>query len=710
LDPHRTQESVGDGAPRSIIPISDSGIPISGITYTLPKNIDVKMNDGSIVTMDLEEYLKGVLPKEIGASFPMEAMKAQAVAARTYTVDYTGGGKKAICITTQCQVWSSTRYAATDQAVDATKGQVAVYVGSEASYKGKLAGGYYAASCGGSTINSENKWSYRPFLRAKTCIENKTGACSAVCKTTDASSNTCWGIYGHRIGLCQRGAQSMGKCNKTHIEIVKHYYTDVDIANLAITPPPVNDAALINEDIPASTVMQPEQKFRKRWQLENRGNTTWSAAEGYSLVRLSGEVFGGAAKIDLAANEKITNKQQKDFAIDLVAPKAAGKYSSTWQMDHKGTKFGQIVKIEITVKAPEPEIVDDAVLVDEDIPAGTVMQPEQKFRKRWRLENRGNTTWSAADGYALVRISGEDFAANSKIDLSQDEKIAPQQHKDFSMDFIAPQKPGIYESQWQMETKGKKFGEIAKIAIVVKSEAKNCVDNDGDGYFAPQEGCPEPFDCDDNNKNIYPGAPEICGNSIDEDCSGSDAKCPLQCVDNDGDGYFAPQAGCSEPFDCDDNNSNIYPGAPEICGNGIDENCSGTDLPCKTAQKQIGDSGCEQGSDCITGVCVVYRDQSICSQRCSTDKDCPDNYFCFQNAACWPMSSQNNPDGKCQTDADCNGGICLNGTCNSLIYARGCGVGCSQLTSEQTFLGWQQMLAILTLLLLSCFVGFTRRT
>lgn len=51
-----------------------------------PVTVDVLMEDGSIAPMDLEEYLKGVVAAEMPASFELEALKAQAVAARTYTL------------------------------------------------------------------------------------------------------------------------------------------------------------------------------------------------------------------------------------------------------------------------------------------------------------------------------------------------------------------------------------------------------------------------------------------------------------------------------------------------------------------------------------------------------------------------------------------------------------------------------------------------
>ena len=121
-------------------------------------------------------------------------------------------------------------------------------------------------------------------------------------------------------------------------------------------------------------------------------------------------------------------------------------------------------------------------------------------------------------------------------------------------------------------------------------------------------------DCDDNNSSVNPVGVDICGNGIDEDCSGSD--CPIpgctdanacnydasattddgSCLiasleyfyDNDGDGYGYgdPLSGslfCTPqdaPWsltntDCDDFDNAINPAATEIC-NGMDDNCNGT--------------------------------------------------------------------------------------------------------------------------------------
>ena len=98
------------------------------------------------------------------------------------------------------------------------------------------------------------------------------------------------------------------------------------------------------------------------------------------------------------------------------------------------------------------------------------------------------------------------------------------------------------------------------LLVVAGDAAAQPPDRDGD-RFSP------PADCVDTNRRINPGAKEIPGNGVDEDCSGADAL-----ADKDADGF-------SPPADCNDADALRRPGAKEVPGNGIDEDCSGADAP-----------------------------------------------------------------------------------------------------------------------------------
>lgn len=113
----------------------------------------------------LEHYVYGVLNSELNHTNPKEALKAQAVAARSFGERNLGKHSSDgfdFCVSTHCQMFKgySGEYKATNEAVDETEGELLYY-------NGEPVAAFYFKNSGGYTQNSEDVWSDQlPYLRA----------------------------------------------------------------------------------------------------------------------------------------------------------------------------------------------------------------------------------------------------------------------------------------------------------------------------------------------------------------------------------------------------------------------------------------------------------------------------------------------------------------------------------------------------------------
>ncbi len=144
---------------------TDDGRDSGGIRFRrdgnlYPGDLTLTVENGQlqpVLTIPVEDYLLGVVPYEMNDSFPMEALKAQAICARTYALSHIDPSKPwDMTDTTNDQVFHGVnpRDRRAAQAVEETRGVVGMY-------KGKLATCYYSASNGGQTELVENVWSGR---------------------------------------------------------------------------------------------------------------------------------------------------------------------------------------------------------------------------------------------------------------------------------------------------------------------------------------------------------------------------------------------------------------------------------------------------------------------------------------------------------------------------------------------------------------------
>ena len=152
-----------------------SGADVDGVRYRgrLLLFLNERGRINLINELDLEEYLRGVVPRELGPeSYPhLEALKAQAIAARTYTLSQLGGFAGEgfdLCATPRCQVYGgrSAEHPLTDRAIAETRGEVLWR-------SDQLAETLYTATCGGHTEDVDQVFPERHGLHlvGVPCIE-----------------------------------------------------------------------------------------------------------------------------------------------------------------------------------------------------------------------------------------------------------------------------------------------------------------------------------------------------------------------------------------------------------------------------------------------------------------------------------------------------------------------------------------------------------
>ncbi|MFQ5578128.1 MAG: SpoIID/LytB domain-containing protein, partial [Anaerolineae bacterium] len=199
-------------APEAPPAATPAAIP-AGATFDGP-TIHVMFDDGRIEAMTLEQYLRAVVPAEIPASWHPEAVKAQAVAARSYAANAIRRARylnKAFDIRANPDIDQNYRpdkiHPASDAAVLTTAGLVLNNTHHPIPP-------VFSANCGGHTVNSEEVFKKKdgspapptPYLRGVPC-------------PAPGPKN------GHGVGLCQHGANRFGQMGLTFDQILAHYYT-----------------------------------------------------------------------------------------------------------------------------------------------------------------------------------------------------------------------------------------------------------------------------------------------------------------------------------------------------------------------------------------------------------------------------------------------------------------------------------------------------
>jgi stage II sporulation protein D len=162
----------------------------------------------AINALDVDEYVKGVIPLESPASWPLEALKAQAVAARTYALTTSKGGAGFDHYPdTRSQVYggAGAEQASTNKAADETAGQLVTYSGTPVAT-------YFFSTSGGRTEDVENTslgHEPKPWLK------------SVVDKYDSVSPKHRWGPIRMRYRAAGRKLQGLVKGRFRGIKVVR---------------------------------------------------------------------------------------------------------------------------------------------------------------------------------------------------------------------------------------------------------------------------------------------------------------------------------------------------------------------------------------------------------------------------------------------------------------------------------------------------------
>lgn len=203
-------------------PVVDNSIPEPVVQVSEPEvdnniYVSVRRSDGRVVSLELEDYVTGVVGAEMPALFSVEALKAQAVIARTYalkansmgrtlsdnesTQSYKDNGELA-------SMWGGnfdSYYSKVKNAVNSTKG---VYL----TYNGSYIDAVYHSTSNGRTEDSSNVWgNYYPYLVSVDSTYDNSNPSFSISKTfsffdlssklgINVDSNTEFNILGYTSG------------------------------------------------------------------------------------------------------------------------------------------------------------------------------------------------------------------------------------------------------------------------------------------------------------------------------------------------------------------------------------------------------------------------------------------------------------------------------------------------------------------------------
>ncbi len=246
------------------------------------------------------------------------------------------------------------------------------------------------------------------------------------------------------------------------------------------------------------------------------------------------------------------------------------------------------------------EVFEEVVKTDWSAPGLVIYSPENRTYNTTsvdlRYTSQDNVSGVAAVFYSIYEGESHTLSGNRTLDVSEGQHVLritvidnAGNPEEKSIAFECDSLPPVVESsdaaasyfsvQVDVET-----DEAPRVEVFYGENQTNMTSSSSDAILGVSHSIGITGLQPDSRYYYYVKACDSVGNCNQ---TGIDEFTTLSC-DNDGDGYNSSQCGGK---DCDDSRADIHPGSHDICGNGIDEDCSGSDAACSPPPQTGGGGG-----------------------------------------------------------------------------------------------------------------------
>ncbi len=392
----------------------------------------------TVNVLSMDDYLKGVVPHESPASFKPEALKAQAVAARTYAAyDRLANAKKFydICDSTNCQVYGGLtgEAASTNAAVDATTGRTIMYGGKPAFTEFSSSNGGWSTDGGqpyliaqadpwdGAAPNTVHTWTGQITAAQLEAAYPAVGHLTAISVLT-RDGNGEWGgrvLTAQLIGVGPGGAATAVNVTGRNVFVARAWptyrspnglrstwwhITNVDAQVVAVDPAPV---------LVATTAVEGRATLTARFRLQGTetfaGNTLTLVPDAVAPAGLAAPTGRFRRNVTAPGSATVVPGDTIEMALDVdAAAKPAGRYSLRYRLWNGSAAIGDPVTWRVSVRAAAVT----AAVVSAVTPGAppllrghTVVLRENASRTVVvTVRNTGNVSWPL-DGSVVVATS-----------------------------------------------------------------------------------------------------------------------------------------------------------------------------------------------------------------------------------------------------------------------------------------------------------------